>query len=479
MEYYDLGGNGVAYSELDGLNLAGGFRSEEAVEISFYDDGSGGLYLTNIGRRDWVEYTVDIQAGTYRLDALARTTTASERNPARFDLEIDGAAVASLTIGPEADWTIASQVNVSLPGGVHVLRFQPRQSGFEIDRIRFTETGASPLVTLDSPLDGATVAEGGDVVISASASDPDLDLAGVIVKQGIGVVATLATAPFETTVSTASAGCYSISVDAFDARGNKATSAAASVQVGAACVTAPYLMRPTAVPGTIQMAYFDLGDGYVDLTAGDGFFRTEPVDLAWDATEGFYVTDVASREWLGYTVNVTSAGTYRVDARVRATTDGAVELEMDRQQVGDRLTVAGTNSAWQTVTLGEVLLTAGVQALKFDVRSGGFEIASLSFVDQTSTTIAQELPGSLVLGAVYPNPARDQFRVPVTLPGSGVVTLEITDLFGRRVSREVRQLPAGESTLSIPVVNLASGTYLLTATVNGSRLVRQVTVVNE
>ncbi len=478
MEYYDLGGNGVAYSELDGLNQVRGFRSEDAVEISYYDDGSGGLFMTSIGRRDWAEYTVEIQEGIYRLDALARTTTASASDPGRFELQIDGTAVASLTVGPESDWTVSSLVDIALPGGVHVLRFQPRQAGFEIDRITFVETGASPLITLDSPQDGATIEDGGDVVVSASASDADQDLAGVIVKQGIGVVATLTSPPFETTLSAASAGCYSISVEAFDARGNTATSTAASVRVGAACVRAPYLMRPAVIPGMIQMANFDLGDAHLDLTSGDGTLRPEPVDLAFDATEGFYVTDIATREWIGYTVNVISAGTYRVDARVRATTDGALELEMDQQQVGDPLTVAATNSAWQTVTLGEVPLAAGVQELRVDIRSGGFEIASLTFVDPTDTAIARELPGVLVLGAAYPNPARDQFRLPITIPGPAEVTLELTDLFGRRVSREIRRLPAGETTLSVPVGSLASGTYILTATVEGRRLVRPVTVLN-
>lgn len=478
MEYYDLGGNGVAYSELDGSNQVGGFRSDEAVEIGIYDDGSGGLYMTGISRRDWVEYTVEMQEGIYRIDALARRTTASVSDPGRFELQIDGTAVASITVGPETDWTVSSEVDVALPGGMHVLRFQPRQAGFEIDRITFVETGASPIVSLDAPADGTTLAEGADVVISASASDTDQDLAGVIVRQGIGVLTTLSSAPYETTISGASAGCYSITVQAFDARGNTATSSAADVQVGQSCVRAPYLMRPAVIPGTIQAAYFDLGDAHLDLTSGDGTFRSEPVDLAFDATEGYYVTDVASREWIGYTVNVASAGTYRVDARVRATTVGALELEMDQQQVGDRLTVPATNSVWQTVTLGEVPLAAGVQELKLDIRSGGFEIASLRFVDPTDTSVSPELPERLILGTVYPNPARNQISLPVTIPGSAEVTLELTDLFGRRVSREIRRLPAGETTLTVPVGNLASGTYILTATVEGTRLVRPVTVLN-
>ncbi|NNE68820.1 MAG: family 16 glycosylhydrolase, partial [Rhodothermales bacterium] len=405
-EYYDLGGSGVAYTDLDPANNAGAFRADESVEVALSADGSR-YYVTGIARREWIEYTVDVDAGTYLIEA-------DVRGAGGFSLELDGAAVADFSLPSNSDWHTVSATDVTLPGGVQVLRFAPSQAGFELDFISFEETGAAPMASLDEPAVSGTIAAGGDLALAASVSDPDQDLAEVSFMQGIGVLATFQQAPFQATVNGVSEGCYSVWARAIDSRGNEGMTELREIQAGSSCAQAPYLMRPAAIPGPIRLAYFDLGPGHSDLTTGDGVFRSEPVDLAWDADEGYYLTDVASREWVEYTIEVRTAGTYDVSARVRTAAGGGFELEVDGQALGGRRDVAATGGDWQTQQLGSVDLAAGTQVLRIDVRSGGFEMATLRFSAPGTTALNPDLPSILEIGAAYPNPANRMLSIPVT-----------------------------------------------------------------
>lgn len=468
LEHYDLGGNGVAYTDLDAANSAGAFRADESVEVALTDDGAR-YYVTGIARREWIEYTVDIDPGTYQIDAEVRGSGG-------FALEIDGVDVAEFDIATNPDWHAVRAENVTLPAGIQVLRFAPSQAGFEIDHLTFAETGAAPLVSLDEPAAG-TIEIGGELTLTATATDPDEDLAAVSFLQGIGILATFQQGPYQTQVTGISAGCYSLSVHAVDSRGNESMTQPVSIQAGSACEQAPYLMRPATIPGPIRLAYFDLGDAHSDLTVGDGVFRAEPVDLAWDAAEGYYLTNVSSREWVEYTVDVPAAGSFSLSARVRSSAGGAFELESDGQGLGGRRDIASTGGNWETQQLGTVDLAAGTHVLRVDVRSGGFEMALLRFSAPGTTAVSPDLPSEITLGAAFPNPTRGQLSLPVSVPAPALLTVEVSDIFGRRVRFDRHRIQAGGSVLTTSLEGLASGTYVLSISVEGERVSRSVTVV--
>ena len=85
----------------------------------------------------------------------------------------------------------------------------------------------------------------------------------------------------------------------------------------------PYNL-PRALPGTIQAEHFDKGGEGIayhetDTTNNGGAFRTtEGVDIqnTQDTGGGYDVGWTTGGEWLEYSVNVTTAGTYVLDARV-------------------------------------------------------------------------------------------------------------------------------------------------------------------
>jgi hypothetical protein len=158
--------------------------------------------------------------------------------------------------------------------------------------------------------------------------------------------------------------------------------ASATTQTAFASVTAtPYGGVRASLPGRIQVENFDEGGssvGYVDSTAGNsgGAYRSTNVDIAptSDAGGGYYVGWTTPGEWLRYSVNVTTAGTYTLNVRVANPGTGAkFHVEVDGVNVTGSVTVPNTAGwqTWQTVSRPGITLSAGLHALRLvmDTRS--------------------------------------------------------------------------------------------------------------
>ena len=59
-EFYDVGGEGVAYHDNDAINWGVPFRSSEGVDIEASNDPGGGYDIGWIEDGEWVEYTIDV-----------------------------------------------------------------------------------------------------------------------------------------------------------------------------------------------------------------------------------------------------------------------------------------------------------------------------------------------------------------------------------------------------------------------------------
>src|SRR5258706_5703099 len=138
----------------------------------------------------------------------------------------------------------------------------------------------------------------------------------------------------------------------------------------------PYSGTPAAIPGIIEAEQFDKGGegaGYHDLAAlntGGQFRPNEGVDIgvSADSLGGDYVvTNFETGEWLAYTTNVGTAGTYELALRAAsAFADSAYHVEIDGRDVTGRITVPNTGnwSSFQWVGATPVSLAAGRQMLK-------------------------------------------------------------------------------------------------------------------
>jgi beta-glucanase (GH16 family) len=140
----------------------------------------------------------------------------------------------------------------------------------------------------------------------------------------------------------------------------------------------PYNGAPIALPGMIQAEDFDdgyNGQSYFDTDPGNNGnqYRSTDVDIEATSGGGFNVGWMRENEWLEYTVDVPSAGTYELTARVASNANGGEFVFQNEalETISSVMTVPGTGG-WQnwTTISGTIELEAGEQIIRY-FHSGG------------------------------------------------------------------------------------------------------------
>ena len=241
-------------------------------------------------------------------------------------------------------------------------------------------------------------------------------------------------------------------------------------------VTKPY--RDHQIPGSVHAVHYDIGNqgvAYSDTnpwaTSGTpgsgntgGAYRNDGVDIERSTDAQGYAYNVGwteSGEQLRYTVTVASSGTYDVEFRVASGASGGLfTVSMGQQSLG-RVTAPGTGGwqNWRSVWLRGVELTAGEQVLQLSVRSGGFNLNTMRFVEVEPTNAEAEPNEAASRVSVFPNPTLGPATVQVELVMPSEVSVRVFDALGRRVSAQPTQMtPAGIHELAMPS-GLAPGVY--------------------
>ena len=122
-EDFDLGGEGVAYHDVDAANLSGAYRTTEGVDIQATTDTGGGYNVGYTKAGEWMEYTINVQtAGSYDLSFRIASAAAN----GKFHAEIDGTNVTgTLTMpntGGTQKWITLTKSSIAPTAGQHVLR---------------------------------------------------------------------------------------------------------------------------------------------------------------------------------------------------------------------------------------------------------------------------------------------------------------------------------------------------------------------
>ena len=127
-EDFDLGGQGVGYSDLDSANSGGQYRPGEGVDIGISEDGAGSQYLVDwTSSGEWLQYTVEVtQTGTYNIIIREGLVDYATGNGV-FHLELDGVDISGAlqTYQGVFWWQGYSTVtvpDVHLEQGIHKLR---------------------------------------------------------------------------------------------------------------------------------------------------------------------------------------------------------------------------------------------------------------------------------------------------------------------------------------------------------------------
>ena len=263
-----------------------------------------------------------------------------------------------------------------------------------------TFDAVSPNITITAPTDGALLPVG-DILIGANATDGDGAVVSVDFFAGTTLLGTDTTPPYNQTWNAVTDGCYTIYATATDDEGLTSTNSV-DITVGSGCDgQTPFNGAPVLIPGLIEAEDFDNGDAgvaYQDSDAGNNGGQYRPlsdvdIEICTDVGGGHNVGWLASDEWLEYTVNVMTAGTYRIDARVASQdTGGDFSIEFDGQNLTGTIDVPVTGG-WQnwTTVSADVELATGVQIMRFANGASGdeYNLNSFDFV----LLVADECPG--------------------------------------------------------------------------------------
>lgn len=150
----------------------------------------------------------------------------------------------------------------------------------------------------------------------------------------------------------------------------------------------PHSGTPAAIPGVVQFERFDQGG------QGIAFNDSDPANgvdtrLLQDNTPGTEAHNFAAGEWMQFTVNVATSGTYNVSIRGAAGMSGTgVRLEVNGVNLTSSIAFPNTGS-WNTygsVTSRNFSLTAGRHVLRLVSETPWIGLDSMTFRQVSSTT---------------------------------------------------------------------------------------------
>lgn len=203
---------------------------------------------------------------------------------------------------------------------------------------------------------------------------------------------------------------YYYKVAAVNPGGTSALSNEVSYTPAAAADT-PYFSSPAAIPGTIGFHNYDNGGQGVGYSVADSnqsllIFRPEErvsVFTTQDVTGLYDIGYLSAGDWLNFTVDVATAGTYNVAFRF-ATDDTGMSCHLQNAS-GTNLTGAvvvpdsGGFETWETVN-ATVTLPAGTQVLRFVEDTGGVSINYMTFTQASAPVAPTGLTATAVSGQV-------------------------------------------------------------------------------
>jgi hypothetical protein len=138
-EDYDLGGEGIAYHDANAGNNGGAYRPAEGVDLERTTDEGSGVNIGWTAPDEWIEYAIDVAAGTY--DVEVRVASAIDGGTLHLDFDgVDktGPITFAGTGGWQA-WTTVRVEDVTLGAGVQTMRLTIDAGAFNVNKIVIAE----------------------------------------------------------------------------------------------------------------------------------------------------------------------------------------------------------------------------------------------------------------------------------------------------------------------------------------------------
>ena len=167
----------------------------------------------------------------------------------------------------------------------------------------------------------------------------------------------------------------------------------------------PFTGTAISLPGTVEAENFDngaAGVAYRDTSPGNSGaqYRTTDVDIqaTSDTGGGYNVGWTAPTEWLAYTVDVRTAGTYQLRLRVAASgAGGRVHVEFNGADKTGPMTIPNTGGwqVWNTIS-APVTLAAGPQTMRLvvDAASAAGVVGNINRIEVVASSTTSPPPTS-------------------------------------------------------------------------------------
>lgn len=442
-EEYDVGGQGIAYN--DDRARQGWlrhYRPDDNVDVVYRYGASGG-YAIGWGREDeWLEYTVDVTAGTYDLILSYATPL-----PRHGDLlvTLDGNELGIFDDLPRTGsffyYKVDTLRNVSISGGNDkILRLTyANGAGFDIDAITFQ---LKPERMDISGCPSAPLMPGDTLQFSAQVEPVNAVYSNLTWTSSNSSIATVDNSGFVTIINTGEVAIEA-SID-----GGEITSVCNIVVP----TNEPYGGTARPIPGLIEGEHYDVGGqgiAYNDNETKQGFLSYRPEDNVdvvnkTTASGGYSIGWTAEGEWLEYTVDV-SEGTYDMVLYYACgvSTPGDLLVELDGQELGTFADVTNSGS-WTTFTrdtIKNVSVTGGTaRILRMTYVNGSdFDLDAIEFIGGTSglrmadETMNNEVSIQASNLSIYPNPISSRSYASFDISKEGPYQLDVYDISGTRV----------------------------------------------
>lgn len=209
-------------------------------------------------------------------------------------------------------------------------------------------------------------------------------------------------------------------------------------------------LKTHSIPGMIAAVDYDIGArniAYTDAdymnTGGGGYnwgwsYRNDGVDIQENVAQNglsYNVgwTDVG--EWMGYTIEDVTAGTYDLTISISAMSSGGILLlQLSGQNLGV-LNVPSTGGwhNWQDMVIPNVEVTDGEKYLRVQTVQAGYNIESITFESVTNSIDSPIILDEFMLGEPYPNPFNPSVKMDLTSLKSSEYTISIINLTGEQI----------------------------------------------
>ena len=179
---------------------------------------------------------------------------------------------------------------------------------------------------------------------------------------------------------------------------------------------------------------------------------------------GYYVGWTAEGEWLEYTIELTKGMKVAINfLRYQCLHCSLQKLLTNHFFIG----ATGGDQQFETFTINDIYLPEGVHRLRLVMDKGEMSIDHIQIGEHISTAVGNisRATGNIL----YPNPARDQFRI--TMGTTEKTKVQVISLQGQIV--KTCEVSPGSGNV-VSVCDLPGGTYIVYWTIDGKAFRRKL-----